>query len=302
MNSLLDRQWRWMHDMEALHLSVHQRFTSRCNSATAIAMFEESSACSRINSVRTQLANTVSTSERCAPTCDLKANILPRPYVSPRAGWSNKPANGTGGFDQPPNAATFNPIELPSQSTPRAYRPRSSSLPQTHHRKKSSADNYYEDVDPRFASPPEDTQTQRNTQFTQNTKSSSTVPNALMPGISHQDPTLHQPIQPTIEHVDPSSSYEDFHEDGQLSPAESEHSNMTSISQRGVNPNWRPDSGHRPGQPSLGVPGRRPSGQLQQQQQQRDVILGSNPDFELPPGTRAPRTPGVPLIQHGQAF
>jgi len=103
-----------------------------------------------------------------------------------------------------------------------------------------------------------------------------------MPGISTIDPNHHQPVHPTIEHVDPSSSYEDF-QDGQMSPAESEHSNMTSISQRGVNPNWRPDSGHRPGQPNLGVPGRRPS-----------QPLHSNSNYEIPPG--------IPAIQHGQAF
>ncbi|KAK1255979.1 hypothetical protein MKX07_008238 [Trichoderma sp. CBMAI-0711] len=55
---------------------------------------------------------------------------------------------------------------------------------------------------------------------------------------------------------------------GTRSPAESEHSNFTSISQRGINPQWSP-------QPP--VPQRRPV------QQRHDMIL-DNPDFKLPGG------------------
>ena len=80
-----------------------------------------------------------------------------------------------------------------------------------------------------------------------------------------------------------------------MSPA-SDNSNMTSISQRGVNPNWRP------GQASLGVPGRREQ-QRQQQQQQRDMLLSSNPDFELPGGSGPHgRIPAGIRGQQGQAF
>ncbi len=112
------------------------------------------------------------------------------------------------------------------------------------------------------------------------------------------DPSPHQPIHPTIEHIDPSGSYESFHEgqDGLISPAASDHSNMTSISQRGVNPNWRPQDGVRPAH--LGVPSRRPA----PPQQQRDMLLNSNPDFELPGGPGGARGPAMPIIQHGQAF
>ncbi|KAL6880951.1 pali domain-containing protein [Trichoderma novae-zelandiae] len=55
---------------------------------------------------------------------------------------------------------------------------------------------------------------------------------------------------------------------GTRSPAESEHSNFTSISQRGINPQWSP-------QPPM--PQRRPV------QQRHDMIL-DNPDFKLPGG------------------
>ena len=180
---------------------------------------------------------------------------------------------------------------------------RSGSTPQApasvgHRRNQSSADNYYEDVDPRFVvpSPPIDSRLQ--TQQTQQIQSSTTVPSSLMPGIASSGPRQERPVQsvqPAIETIDPSSSYESI-QDGQRSPG-SENSNMTSISQRGVNPNWRPPPDQqRPGQAHLGVPGRRPV------QQQRDVLFNSNPDFEVPGGARSGRGPPPLQEQHGQAF
>ncbi|POR37585.1 pH-response regulator protein palI/RIM9 [Tolypocladium paradoxum] len=99
--------------------------------------------------------------------------------------------------------------------------------------------NYYEDVDPRFAG--------------------SARPN------NHPPP----PAEP---------AYEDVHATvgGARSPAESERSNFTSISQRGVNPRWNPN--HPPMPQYQGVPSRRP---VQQQQQRQDMLL-DNPDFQLP--------------------
>lgn len=121
-----------------------------------------------------------------------------------------------------------------------------------------------------------------------------------MPGLSDAGPSQHHPVHPTID-IDPSRSYESFQgdQDGLISPAASDHSNMTSISQRGVNPNWRPQDALRPGQVNLGVPTRRPA---PPQQQQRDLLLNSNPDFELHAGPRGARDPAMPMIQHGQAF
>jgi len=52
----------------------------------------------------------------------------------------------------------------------------------------------------------------------------------------------------------------------------------TSISQRGVNPAWRPPPGQGYGRGIGGVPNRRPV-------QPPDVLMG-NPDFELPGGAR----------------
>lgn len=105
--------------------------------------------------------------------------------------------------------------------------------------------NYYEDVDPRFAS-------------------------------NGHSPAGAYPRQPPNE-----PAYEDVHagNSGARSPAESERSTFTSISQRGVNPQWNPPppmphQGHR-------GPSRRPA-----QQQRQDMIL-DNADFQLPGGRAA---------------
>lgn len=101
------------------------------------------------------------------------------------------------------------------------------------------AGNYYEDVDPRFD------------------QTAHTPPGRRTP------PPLR--LQQTAE-VD----YEEMRvtAGGTRSPAESEHSNFTSISQRGINPQWNP-----PPMPTT----RRPV------QQRQDLIL-DNPDFRLPGG------------------
>ena len=228
--------------------------------------------------------------------------MISRPYVPPRSAWTGV----TRGVTPPPNTTALDPIELPTSNQNIPRRARTSSLPQAHApahaRNQSSADAYYEDVDPRFVTP--ETDTARPTQASQ---SSGAVPSSLTPGITHAPPSdlsRGQQQHPTIEPMDPRASYEEL-QDGQMSPA-SDNSVMTSISQRGVNPNWRPGmegagtgaGGQRSGQANLGVPGRR------LQQQQRDMLLSSNPDFELPSGSgphgRVPA--GIRGPQQGQAF
>ncbi|TEA20161.1 pH-response regulator protein palI/prr-5 [Colletotrichum sidae] len=118
--------------------------------------------------------------------------------------------------------------------------------------------DYYEDVDPRFADAP-----------------------AQAPARAGPPPALQVPLPAH-------TMYEDAHADaGARSPgAESDRSNFTSISQRGVNPRWNPP----PPMPGYGqgLPPRRPP----PQQRRQDVLLNNNPDFELPGSRLAPPSRG----------
>jgi len=162
-----------------------------------------------------------------------------RPYVPPRQAW------GDAGRSSPLNPAS-QPAEVPN--------------PKAHRRTSSAGDNYYEDVDPRFAEPLPAT--------------SSLVPPALAPaGVGYPLNSSSGSLQP-IQGIDGNNSYEDI-QSGARSPAESDRSNFTSVSQRGINPRWNPGPGQGYGAP---MPNRRPN----PPQQQRDLLLNSNPDFELP--------------------
>jgi len=144
-----------------------------------------------------------------------------------------------------------------------------------------SSDNYYEDVDPRFA----DSDPAAN--------EPAPIPSLLMPGhvenapsppehgMSYHPQSQQQHLNPNQDqrqYLEPATSYESF---GQGSPAESD---MTSISRRGVNPDWRPGPGQGQGPPGQhgygpipgpynadggyamgqgGVPNRRPMGPQQ---------------------------------------
>jgi len=164
-------------------------------------------------------------------------------YVPPRQAWADQQ-----GRSSPLNTVAV-PAELPSQGQGRARR---------------SSDHYYEDVDPRFAEPPQP------------------MPQPLNPGYvnnnNNSSGNLH--LQP----VDAQRSYEDLHS-GSRSPAESERSTFTSVSQRGVNPRWNGGGGPAYGQQPMP---RRP---VNQPSQQRDMLLNANPDFTLP-GGRGPARGG----------
>lgn len=140
--------------------------------------------------------------------------------------------------------------------------------------------DYYEDVDPQFAEP------QRGV------PSSVAMPQSLMPGgfaannnSQHSFLNAPPPLPIGINGSDPNlprtASYDDL-PDGSRSPAASEASHFTSVSQRPVNPAWRPEMGTAAGQllPYAGQPARRPM-------RQEDVILeanAANPDFAIPGG------------------
>lgn len=143
------------------------------------------------------------------------------------------------------------PVELPTQSSHVAG-PTSNRVERT--------SDYYEDVDPRFAEPARPTPP--------------AMPSSLMPGgFSSSNPNLlRNPSDPSLPRT---ASYDELPE-GSRSPAASEASHFTSVSQRPVNPNWRPEMGAPAGQ--FAPYGRRPI-------RQEDVILEANavnPDFAIP--------------------
>lgn len=174
--------------------------------------------------------------------------------------------------------------ELPAQATRSPQVPQlTSTAPNSDtptnilgHTRYNSADNYYEDVDPRFAEPIELHPPQ--------TQSSAPLPSALTAGLQPRLPQ-HGGIEHESDfnntHLQPSHSYDSIpdntHDAGARSPAVSDGSNYTSISQRGINPQWNPPPDRTMGMG--GVPNRRPVGQ---QESSRDMLLNSNPDFELP--------------------
>jgi hypothetical protein len=132
--------------------------------------------------------------------------------------------------------------------------------------------DYYEDVDPKFAEPAR--------------SNPAPMPTSLMPG-GYAHPNMSNPsflsAPPPLTSSDPNlprtSSYDDL-PDGSRSPAASEASHFTSVSQRPVNPNWRPEMGAPAGQfaPYGGGGPRRPM-------RQEDAILeanSANPDFAIP--------------------
>ncbi|CAG8978347.1 hypothetical protein HYALB_00005934 [Hymenoscyphus albidus] len=155
-------------------------------------------------------------------------------YVPPRSAW------GAGQVDAGRSSPASRPVEPARQNTPP--------------RRRESSDNYYEDVAPRFAEPP--------------------VPSG--PGIAqdhpNNNPSGNLRVQPPGLGMDGSYSYEDV-ASGARSPAESEHSTFTSISQRGINPRWNPGPSYGGPMPNRGPP---------PQQQREDLLLNSNPDFMLP--------------------
>ncbi|KAH7304896.1 SUR7/PalI family-domain-containing protein [Stachybotrys elegans] len=120
---------------------------------------------------------------------------------------------------------------------------------------------YYEDIDPRFAAP------------------AAPVPQQSPPPLN---------VPPPIEPI-----YEDVHADnsGARSPAESERSNFTSISQRGINPRWNP----APPMPHQQGPPRRPGPQRQ------DILLDM-PDFQIGGPSGKPQRGAGPGMIPGSAY
>ncbi|KIH94639.1 pH signal transduction protein [Sporothrix brasiliensis 5110] len=123
----------------------------------------------------------------------------------------------------------------------------------------ATSEAYIEDVDPRFAEPQQS-------------------------GLAAQPRKNLQPLAMNANN----NSYEDMPQ-GSRSPAESERSTFTSISQRGINPRWNPPPPNlMPGYGGGmgGIVPRRPV------RDTNETLLNSNPDFSLRAGGRRP--PGGP--------
>lgn len=125
------------------------------------------------------------------------------------------------------------------------------------HKRSPSGDHYYEDIDPRFVE-------------TRN------HPSLIPAGLAINPPQANMQLGPNHPNEDAHS--------GSRSPAESERSNFTSVSRRGVNPRWQ-EAYAEP------LPSRRPV-----PPQQNDILLNSNPDFQIPGarGGLGGRMPGAP--------
>jgi hypothetical protein len=189
--------------------------------------------------------------------------------VPPRSNWNNAPQAPVAGYDPAP-------VEL---GTDASHVGGYSSQPRRPRVNSGGSDVYFEDVDPRFANEPQPTLPNIPPEH-EVQKHSTAPPPLLMPG--HPDPNQYRPE--SYGEIPQTNSYEDL--PGARSPAESETSNFTSVSQRGVNPNWRPGNG---GEFNSLPPRRRDNASMR-----HDVLLQGNPDFELP-GAMAPmRNRGPP--------
>ncbi|KAF2857008.1 pali-domain-containing protein [Plenodomus tracheiphilus IPT5] len=184
-------------------------------------------------------------------------------YIPVRAGWNGQKMPSDQNVSTLDNSnrglspIQDSPVELPAQLS-RVGGPTSNRL--------ERSSDYYEDVDPRFAEPVQAHQLPP-------------MPPSLMPGgFSSSNPNLLTAPNLSDPNLPRNSSYDDLPE-GSRSPAASEASHFTSVSQRPVNPNWRPDMGAPAGQfaPYNGN-GRRAM-------RPEEVILqanAENPDFAIP--------------------
>lgn len=159
-------------------------------------------------------------------------------YVPPRQAWNQNPVRTPSPLTA---VSTRPPVDLRGGPGPNLQPPQQQ---QANPGLRPAPSEYYEDVDPRFAEP--------------------------APPAASNSP---RPRTPPLQPLQLANSYEDIPQ-GARSPAESERSNFTSISQRGINPRWQPP----PEMPQM-IP-RRPVGN--NGPRPADLLLNSNPDFELP--------------------
>jgi hypothetical protein len=190
-------------------------------------------------------------------------------YLPARAGWNAQkiPSDQTlSTLNNSNSSRGLSPIQDSPVELPTHLSHIGAPAPTSNQVERSS--DYYEDVDPRFAEPA------RNEPLP--------MPSSLMPGgFSASNPNLLSAPNNSNPNLPRTDSYDELPE-GSRSPAASEASHFTSVSQRPVNPNWRPEMGAPAGQ-FQPYNGRRPL-------RQEDVILeanAANPDFAIPGGMPA---------------
>ncbi|KAF1841617.1 pali-domain-containing protein [Cucurbitaria berberidis CBS 394.84] len=192
-------------------------------------------------------------------------------YVPVRAGWNGQKMPSDQTLSTLDNSSrglspiADSPVELPAQlSQVGAPAPKGM----------DRSSDYYEDVDPRFAEPAR-------------VNAPPIMPASLMPGgFSSSNPNLLAAPNSSDPNLPRTASYDELPE-GSRSPAVSEASHFTSVSQRPVNPNWIPELGAPAGQ-FAPYNGRRPV-------RQEDAILqanAANPDFAIPGAMRGGRGRG----------
>jgi hypothetical protein len=200
----------------------------------------------------------------------------PSQYIPARSGWNSQQNHSDQTVTTLNNSSRGlspiqdSPVELPAQLS--QFR-----TPAATHNEPSS--DYYEDVDPKFAEPAR--------------PNPPPMPTSLMPG-GYANPNMSNPsflsapplaMNSSDPNLPRTSSYDDL-PDGSRSPAASETSHFTSVSQRPVNPAWRPEMGAPAGQfGPYGGGGGNGGGGGRRPMRQEDAILQANianPDFAIP--------------------
>jgi hypothetical protein len=213
------------------------------------------------------------------PQQQQQSSLQPNQYAPARSGWSQDRQNSDNSKNSTNSRGLSpimdSPVEMPAQlSQVGGFVP-----PQhVHSNSIERSSDYYEDVDPKFAEP---------------RPNPPPMPSSLMPGgmpgayssssnllgVNGQQPPPPQLSDPNLPRT---SSYDDL-PDGSRSPAASEASHFTSVSQRPVNPAWRPEMGAAAG--NFGPYGGPGNGRGGRPMRPEDVILdanAANPDFAIP--------------------
>ena len=210
----------------------------------------------------------------------------------------SSPRQSQNALSNEPQSST--PVELPTNEN---MPPTTNPLTQTTSHTRSASENYYEDVPARFATddpilPPK-------------LQPLNTKPAGLNPTALHAISQSRYTGSAYEEAANPDRT------EGSRSPAVSETSNFTSISQRPVNPHWRPPPGpgpsmmgpgYMPGQgrgygpqspqqggyPGSSIYSGGPSGPGKSRYRDQETVLNANPDFALPGVAATPNRRKLP--------